>query len=120
MQEDAEVTFRTSTLVGSLAEHLVRPQIEKADVQRLGRTLNSLPPLNNSEDFALCMTVRNVGAARDLVLSEPGSEVETEAAARLANYVQPCTNEGEQLTVELQSLRALVSVALYRALTTPL
>jgi len=119
-KEDAEITFRTSVMVGSLAEHFVRPHIKGGDVRRLGRILNSLPPLNSSEDFALCVAVRDLGAAGDLVLSEPGSTLESEAAARLANHVRPCTNEGEQLTVELQSLRALVSVALYRALKTPL
>jgi hypothetical protein len=119
-KDDADIMFRTSAMVGSLAEHFVRPSIENTDVQGLGRTLNSLPPLNASEDFALCVAVRDVGAARDLVLSEPGSTVETQAAERLANHVRPCTNEGEQLTVELQSLRAMVSVALYRALKTAL
>jgi hypothetical protein len=114
---EAEVTMRPATLVGSLAEHFVRADIQKADTKRLARTLERIAPLNASEDFALCVTARNPDAARELALSEPGSDVEERSARRLAAYVEPCTNPGEALTVDLQSLRALVSTALYRGVT---
>lgn len=119
-QEEVDVTVRTSGMVGSLAEHFLRADIERADPARLAQTLASLKPLNVSEDFALCVAARNPAAARDLALSEPGSDSEGQAARRLATYVEPCTNPGEALIVELQSLRALVSTALYRGVTTVL
>jgi hypothetical protein len=117
---EAEVTLRTSGLVGSLAEHFLRAEIEKADSQRLAEVLYTLTPLNASEDFALCVAQRNPAAARDLALSEPGSAAETEATGKLATHVAPCINKGEQLTIDLQSLRALTSTALYRGVTTVL
>ena len=114
---ELDVTLRTSGMVGSLAEHFLQADIAKADPARLARTLTSLKPLNVSEDFGLCVAARNPAAARALALSEPGSSEEEGAAGKLAAYVEPCTSPGETLTVELQSLRALVSTALYRAVT---
>ena len=115
---DVEVTFRTSGLVGSLAEHFVQAEIGRADPTRLTRTLAALTPLNVSEDFALCLAARRPAAARALALSEPGSDVEMQAVQEIASAVEPCTAQGERLTVDLQSLRALTSVALYRGITT--
>lgn len=118
--DEIDVTVRTSGMVGSLAEHFLRADIQRTDPARLATSLSTLRPLNVSEDFALCVAARNPAAARDLALSEPGSESEERAAGRLAAYVEPCTKPGEELTVELQSLRALVSTALYRGVTSVL
>jgi hypothetical protein len=115
-----DVTVRTSGMVGSLAEHFLRADIERANPVQLAKSLSTLKPLNVSEDFALCVAARNPATARDLALSEPGSVAEEHAAKRLAAYVEPCTKPGEELTVELQSLRALVSTALYRGVTSVL
>jgi hypothetical protein len=116
-RDGVEVTFRNSLMVGSLAEHFLRKDITRADPARVAEKLSTLPPLNVSEDFALCVAARNPAAARDLALSEPGSAAEEAAAARLAAYLEPCTRESERLTVDLQSLRALVATALYRGVT---
>ncbi|MEA3053900.1 MAG: hypothetical protein QOG72_2803 [Sphingomonadales bacterium] len=114
---EAEFRFRASGIVGSLAEHYLEADIERADGPRLSQALSTLTPLNVSEDFALCVAARNPAAARDLALSEPGSAAEEQAVAKLAGAVEPCTNDGEALTVDLQSLRALTSTALYRGVT---
>jgi hypothetical protein len=111
------MTFRTSTLVGALAEHFVRAQIPKTDTKRLAAALASAAPLNVSEDFGLCVAAHNVGAATDLALSDPGSPQEDRAVSEVGTYVASCANPGERLTVDLQSLRALVANALYRAIT---
>ena len=116
-RDGAEFTVRTSSMVGSLAEIFLRKNLERADSARLATTLSNLKPLNVSEDFALCVASRNPQAARALAFSEPGSEAEAEAARRLAAYVEPCTIPGEELIVEVQSLRALVATALYRGVT---
>ncbi|HEX8240156.1 MAG TPA: hypothetical protein VF574_10500 [Allosphingosinicella sp.] len=114
---EAEVVVRPATLAGSLAEHFVRTDIQKAGSQRLAGMLNQIAPLNASEDFGLCVASRDLAAARELTLSEPGSDSEERAARRLAAFVGPCTNPGESLTVDLQSLRALVATALYRGVS---
>lgn len=114
---EVEVTFRTSSLVGSLAEHFLRAEISRVDFARLTSVLSRMAPLNATEDFALCVASRNPTAARNLALSDFGSAAEMEAAQQLAHYVEPCTGDGEQLTVDLQSLRALTSTALYRGVT---
>jgi hypothetical protein len=115
---EAEFTFRTSGVIGSLAEHFVRAEITSSDLTRLAKALATVAPLNVSEDFALCIAARDPAASRDLVLSDLGSEAESRAAQRLAAHVSPCTNAGEKLTVDLESLRSLVSTALYRGLIT--
>lgn len=115
--DGAEVTFRTSGMVGSLAEHYLRQDLERADSARLAEKLASLPPLNVTEDFALCIASRNPAAARQLALSEPGSAEEDEAARKIGAYLESCTTDNEKLTVDLQSLRALVATALYRGVT---
>jgi hypothetical protein len=117
---DTEYTFRTSSMVGSLAEHFLRAEIGRVDPARLSTALNNLTPLNASEDFALCMAARNAAAARDLALSEFGSAAEMESARRVASGLDLCTRQGEQLTVDLQSLRALTSTALYRGVVAAL
>jgi len=114
---EVEVTFRTSSLVASLAEHYVRTEIGDVDLARLTNALNTVTPLNVSEDFALCVVSRNPVAARTLTLSAFGSTEETAAAQQLASGVPPCTNRGENLTVDLQALRALSATALYRAVS---
>ncbi len=119
-QEETDVTFRTSSLVGSLAEHFLATELQRADFERLSRALSTMAPLNVTEDFALCVAARNPAAARDLALSEPGSPAEAQAAGQVAGYVARCTGEGERLTVDLQALRALTSTALYRGVTTVL
>lgn len=116
LRGNAEITFRTSTMVGSLAEHFVRSEIGGVDFARLSRMLSTMDPRNASEDFALCIAAANPAAARNLALSEFGSPAETQAAAMLGRYVERCTNPGENLTVDLQSLRALTSSALYRGM----
>jgi hypothetical protein len=112
--DDVEITFRTSLMVGSLAEHFLRDEIQRADAKRLAETLSTLPPRNVTEDFALCIASRNPAAARELALSEPGSGDEDGAARKLAAHVEPCTLPGETLEVDVQSLRALVAATLYR------
>ncbi|HEX8381431.1 MAG TPA: hypothetical protein VF619_12895 [Allosphingosinicella sp.] len=114
---EAELTLRTSGMIGSLAEHYLRARIGGADFSRVSKALHSLTPLNASEDFALCVASRNPGAARDLALSQPGSAAEMEAAGKVSAQVAGCTDERERLTVDMQSLRALVAVALYRGIT---
>ena len=109
--------MRYSGVVASLAEHFLRSEMRRTDPKQLVAALSSIEPLNASEDFALCVAARNPAAARDLALSEPGSEAETAAAARLADAVKPCTVAEESLAIDLQSLRALASTALYRGVT---
>jgi len=82
--DETEVTFRTSGLVGGLAEHFLRSDIQRADFSRLTGALATITPLNVSEDFALCVAVRDPAAARDLSLSEPGSAAESQAAQKLS------------------------------------
>jgi hypothetical protein len=115
--KEAELTFRTSSVVANLAEHFVRSDIKKADFAQVEDALSTAPPLNASEDFALCVAARDAAAARDLALSNYGSETEAGALRRLAVHLKPCMNKGEQLTVDMQALRALASVALYRGIT---
>lgn len=114
---EAEVTFRNSGMVGSLAEHFLRTDLERADAESVAHKLATLPPLNASEDFALCVASRNPAAARSLMLSEPGSSDENAAVGKFMVYLEPCTQDHEQLTIDLQSLRALVATALYRSVT---
>jgi len=116
-EDEVELVFRTSSMVGGLAEHFVRGEIGRVDFTRLTRTLATVEPRNVSEDFALCMAAANPGAARDLALSEFGSDAEVAAATQLGRYVERCTASNENLTVDLQSLRALTSIALYRSIT---
>ena len=116
-RNDTEVTFRTSGLVGSLAEYFLRNDLDKADGIRLERALNTIAPLNASEDFGLCVASRNPAAARALAFSVPGSEAEAAAVNTLSPEIPPCIRRGEHLTIDLQSLRALVSTALYRGVT---
>lgn len=114
---EADLTFRTSALIGSLAEHFIASRGDGVDLHRLADSLEAIKPLNASEDFALCVTVRDPAAARALALSQPGSDAEANAARKLARGIGPCVIAGEKPVVELQSLRSLVSVALYRGLT---
>ncbi|MEA3068381.1 MAG: hypothetical protein QOK41_1788 [Sphingomonadales bacterium] len=114
---EKEMTFRTSTLVAALAEHFVRAEIRTTDGKRLGSALATVTPLNVSEDFALCVAARDVGAATDLALSEPGSAAENTAVSEVGVYVPSCAKPGEKLNVDVQSLRALVTNALYRGVT---
>lgn len=115
---ETEITFRTSGLIGGLADHFLESELRRADFPRLSATLGSLAPLNGSEDFALCVASRNPGAARDLALSEPGSAQEGRALEQVSAHVRPCLNPGERSAVDIQALRALVSTALYRGITT--
>jgi hypothetical protein len=116
-QPEVEMTFRTSTLVSALAEYYLRADLPKTDSLRLNQALGSLPARNASEDFGLCLASHNPAAARELALSEPGTSVEANSAQTLGAQVQACSLRGESLKVDLQSLRALVTVALYRAVS---
>jgi hypothetical protein len=116
--DEVEVTFRTSGLVGGLAEHFLHPQVARMDLPRVAQGLSALTPLNASEDFAFCVAAGDPAAARDLVLSDPGSDAEIQVARRIAPHVPACIAKGDRLTVDLQALRALISVALYRESTT--
>ncbi len=113
----SEVVFRTSSVVASLAEHFLREDIGRVDFGRVTRAISTMQPLNVSEDFALCVASRDPAAARDLALSEFGSSTEAQAARRLGAHVSFCTNPGENLTVDMQALRALSAMALYRGVT---
>lgn len=112
-----ELTFRTSTLIGSLAEHFLRAELARVDFDGVVANLARIEPLNVSEDFALCVASRDPSAARDLALSEPGSAAEAQAAQEFRPHLASCMKAGEPLTVDLQSLRSLMATALYRAVT---
>jgi hypothetical protein len=114
---EVELQFRTSTVIAALAEQSLRSGLGKTDFQRVVRSISALEPLNVSEDFALCLASRNPMAARDLALSDPGTSAEQRAAAGLGRHIAACTNPGEDLIVDLQALRAMASIALYRGLT---
>ena len=115
-EDEVELTFRTSTMVGGLAEHYVRSELNRIDFGRVTRALATVAPRNVSEDFALCMAASNPRAARELAMSDFGSDTEAAAANQLGSYVERCSNPGENLTVDVQSLRALTSMALYRSM----
>ncbi len=117
MKDETEMTFRTSSMVSNLAEFFLGAELTNADLERLSKSLNTIAPLNSSEDFALCVAARDPASARAIALSEPGGNDEQQAADKLAAQVQPCVIKGEQPTVDLQSLRGLMSIALYRAMT---
>jgi len=117
MKDETEMTFRTSSMVSNLAEYFLGAELPNADLERLSKSLNTIVPLNSSEDFALCVAARDPASARAIALSEPGGNDEQQAADKLAAQVQPCVIKGEQPTVDLQSLRGLMSIALYRAMT---
>ena len=117
MKDETEMTFRTSSMVSNLAEFFLGAELPNADLERLSKSLNTIVPLNSSEDFALCVAARDPASARAIALSEPGGNDEQQAADKLAAQVQPCVIKGEQPTVDLQSLRGLMSIALYRAMT---
>jgi hypothetical protein len=119
-KRDTEIMFRTSSVVAILAEHFLRADLPRVDFGRVKAALSSVPAQNGSEDFGLCVASRDPGAARDLALSELGSDAEMQAARQLADQVEPCMTRGESLTVDLQALRALVSTALYRGATAAL
>lgn len=112
---EMEMMFRTSSIVSNLAEYFLRTSSASSDLGRLSASLNTQNPLNTSEDFALCVASRAPAAARDLSLSRPGSGEELRAAGQLGRQIQPCVRPGENLTVDLQALRGLMSIALYRA-----
>ena len=116
-KSQAEITFRTSTMVGAIAEHFVRTGLPQADMDRVSAGLATVAPLNASEDFALCVAANNPAAALDLVRSEPGSGGEAAAASTLSKNITSCTKPGEHLDVDLQALRSLVAMALYRGMT---
>lgn len=111
---EVAVAFRTSGVVGSVAEYFVRSEMTRTDPQRLANALATVPPLNVSEDFALCLAARNPKAALDLALSDPGSAAEVGAAGLVSKSVPSCTKPGERLDVDLQAMRAMVATALYR------
>ena len=117
---EANVAFRTSGVVGAVAEQLVRTDLPKTDLARVSAALATVTPLNVSEDFALCLAARNPAAALDLATSEPGSAGELQASAVVGAALPSCTRPGEQLQVDVQSLRALVSTALYRGVSAAL
>jgi hypothetical protein len=113
-RNEVEMTFRTSTLVSAMAEYYLRSDLPKTDTLSLNKALASLPARNASEDFGLCVASHNPAAARALALSEPGSSTEASSAQEMHEAVVTCTARGEALKVDLQSLRALVTIALYR------
>lgn len=114
------VAFRISGVVGAVAEQLIRVDLPKTDLTRVSTALATVTPLNVSEDFALCLAARNPTAALELATSDPGSAGEAQASARVGAGVPSCTRPGEQLQVDVQSLRALVSTALYRGVSAAL
>lgn len=114
---EAEVTIRTSGLVGSLAEYFLVANGAGTSVSRISQMLDRVPALNASEDFALCVASRDPVAARDLAISEPGGSAEAGAVQRLGAAIKPCRKPGESSEIDLQSLRALMAVALYRGMT---
>jgi hypothetical protein len=114
---EVAVAFRTSGVAGAVAEHFIRSNLGAVDLPRVSAALATAPPLNVSEDFALCVASRNPAAAVDLVRSELGSAAEMQAASALANGVPSCTMPGERVQVDVQALRALTATALYRAVT---
>lgn len=112
-----DVAFRTSGVVGSIAEYFVRSDLPRTEAQRLGNALATVAPLNASEDFALCVASRNSKAALDLVFSDPGSAAEASASGLVVAGVPSCTKPNERIDVDVQAMRSLIATALYRGVT---
>ena len=112
-----DVAFRTSGVVGSVAEYFVRSDMARTDPQRLANALATVAPMNASEDFALCVATRNPKAAVDLAFSDPGSAAEASASGLVVAAVPSCTKPNERVDVDVQAMRSLIATALYRGVT---
>ena len=118
MKDETEMTFRTSSMVSNLAEYFLGAELTNADLERLRGRSTRIAPLNSPRKISPCALRREIPLRlRAIALSEPGGNDERQAADKLAAQVQPCVIKGEQPTVDLQSLRGLMSIALYRAMT---
>ncbi|MES2290546.1 MAG: hypothetical protein V4530_12500 [Pseudomonadota bacterium] len=112
--DKVDVTFRTPGIIGGLAEYYLRTAYAQADFSRVSGSLQAMKPMNASEEFAFCLAARDPAVARDLTMSTIGSSAEAALGRQLAGKAAPCVGGGMQISVDVQSLRALMATALYR------
>lgn len=108
---------------GNAAEWFLRTEYKDAPLGTLkgmdDDTLakSAFAPRNGFEDLGLCVVRRNPEAVQSLILTDPTTEREKAAVQPLIADVGPCVPKGQEIKLNRPNLRALLSYALYRAVS---
>lgn len=114
--------FNARALAGALAEAGLMTRFGSTGLLRLTRltadqiTIINLNPRNGFEELGLCVVRRAPDAVRAWAVSEPGSDAEANARRTVIPEIGQCVDQGQPLRADVVGLRAILSVALYRAL----
>ena len=115
-----ELRFQPDTLVGGLAEELVRARVRKTkgDMPALAAQQAAAPAARNgAEEFGHCVVGQDMAAAYSFVTAKIATAEEEKAAAALRPHLASCVLEGQTLALNKATLRVLLSVSLYQALS---
>lgn len=108
-------------LAGAAAEWFISANRRKIDLTSLsGMTDEALDktefkPRTDLEDFGLCLLRRNPANALAFVSTRPTSADEAAAVKALMPDIGPCVTVGQQVSLNVPNLRAVVAYAIYRA-----
>lgn len=117
-----ELRFSPQLLVGAMAEFFVAERLPRRDLGTVAGMTDErlaemgLTPRTVYEDIAICVAARDPSGVMSLARSEPESEQESGAIARLMPHLGPCFPEDQTVSLNRSGLRSLVSVGLYRLL----
>lgn len=106
---------------GAAAEWFVTVNRRKIDLSTLvGMTDEALAkadfkPRTSLEDVGLCVVRRNPANALALIATRPTTAEEIAAVQVLVPDVGPCVDTGQEVTMNVPNLRAIIAYAIYRA-----
>ncbi|HEX8669826.1 MAG TPA: hypothetical protein VF727_15780 [Allosphingosinicella sp.] len=118
-----EISFQIPLLAGGAAEALILDRYGKSGPLPLaaagaeGGAAPAPAPRNAMESFGQCVMLQDPQAVRAIVATEPAGKEEAAALRPVRQHLANCIPEGQTLALNKANLRALLAVALYRALS---
>lgn len=118
-------TLRSSTpaMVAGVAEQLIEDLYRRGDVGRFAGLSDEaalamgIKPRNDGEDFAQCVVRRDPKAAKLVIATKPASKEETTQVGKMIPHLGPCLIQGQDLKLNVPSVRAIAAVGLYQLLS---
>jgi hypothetical protein len=117
-----QLRYDFAPLVGGMAEYFVTDIFKDKDIELISeasnadRTVVSPSARNSIEMFSQCVARKDPKAVKSFVSTQPTSDAEKKALQSVIPFLGQCIPEGEKISLDKISLRAMLSFGLFREL----
>jgi hypothetical protein len=119
---NGRLKFGGVLFAGSLAEALLRAEVEAAELPRqfaFDPAREAIASRADGEAMALCTVLKAPEATAQLMTTQAASDDEKQAMKTIAPALGECLASGKKFEMTKPAMRALIALAAWRIVTTP-